>query len=127
MWAKLLTGRTAFAIAGTGNQATLSIPRRRIHLFEILAVPAALLSLGDAFLTQYMVGLGRVQEGNPLMAKLLANNQFLGFKIAGILLCLGLLWMVSKRFPRLAGGAALFITVFYCAVLIWNSSVMTAV
>jgi hypothetical protein len=96
-------------------------------MFDIMAVPAVLLSLADAFLTQYLVGIGRVQEGNPLMAKLLESNQFLWFKIAGIGICLLLLWRVYKRFPRLAGAAALFITLFYSGVLIWNSSVLSAV
>jgi len=96
----------------------------KTQLFNILAFPAAIFSLSDAFLTRYLVGIGRVREGNPMMAKLLADNQFLWFKVIGVGLCMGLLWKVSMRFPRLAGWTALFITAFYCGVLIWNSSVL---
>lgn len=121
MWTRLFSNRPTFSLVTGG---TAAVPGRRLHLFEILAPAAGILSLGDAILTQYMVSIGRVQEGNPLMARLLADNQFLWVKIIGTLLGLGLLWKVSRRFPRLAGAAALFIMVFYCGVLLWNSSVM---
>jgi hypothetical protein len=126
MWSKPLNRTPALSLAGANVQGVLPAPQHRLHLFEILAVPAGLLSLADALLTRYLVGIGRVQEGNPLMARLLADNQFLWFKVIGMGLCLGLLWRVSKRFPRLAGASALFIMVFYCGVLIWNSSVLSA-
>jgi hypothetical protein len=125
MWSKLLNNHPAFSLAGINVQGPLAIPQHKLHLFEIMAVPAALLSLADAFLTWYLVGIGRVQEGNPLMARLLADNQFLGFKVIGTALCLGLLWKVSKRFPRLAGATALLMTLFYCGVLLWNSNVLS--
>lgn len=126
MWSKLLNRPPALSLANVNNQGTLALPRPNLRLFEILAVPATLLSLGDALLTQYLVGIGRVQEANPLMARLLADNQFLWFKVIGIALCLGILWKVSKRFPRLAAAATLFIALFYCGVLVWNSSVLSA-
>ena len=115
---------TDFCLAGGDTGSLFPRANREPLLFNILVFPAAILSLSDAFLTQYLVGIGRVREGNPLMANLLANNQFLWFKVIGVSLCMGLLWKVSKRFPRLAGGAALFIMVFYCVVLFWNSSVL---
>ena len=127
MLPKLFNRSPAFSMAGINRQAAPAVPRRKLRLFEILAVPALLLSLGDAFLTQYLVGIGRVQEGNPLMARLLEDNQFLWFKVIGTVLCIALLWKLSSRFPRLAGSAALFMTVFYCGVLVWNSSVLSAV
>lgn len=126
MWSRPLNRTPALSLAGVNIQGTLVTPQRRLHLFEILAIPAGLLSVADAFLTRYLVGMGRVQEGNPLMARLLADNQFLWFKIIGMMLCLGLLWRVSRRFPRLAGAAAFFIMVFYCGVLMWNSSVLSS-
>ena len=126
MWSKLPNRTPVLSLAGINVQEALPAQQTRLHLFEILAIPAALLSLADALLTRYLVGIGRVQEGNPLMAKLLADNHFLWFKILGMTLCLGLLWKVSRRFPGLAGVAALLIMVFYCGVLMWNSSVLSS-
>ena len=116
-----------FCLAGDNPGSPLPHSNHKTHLFNILVFPAAILSLSDALLTRYLVGVGRAREANPLMAKLLADNQFLWFKVTGVSLCLGLLWKVSKRFPRLAAGTALFIMVFYCGVLIWNSSVLATI
>jgi hypothetical protein len=117
MWTKQLDGVCTLSPAS---------PKGRLHLFEILAIPVALLSLGDAFLTQYMVGAGQAVEGNPLMARLLIDNQFLGFKVIGTVACLVLLWRVSKRLPYLAGLVAFFMMIFYSGVLVWNSNILSA-
>jgi hypothetical protein len=126
MWSKWLNRPVRLHEAVPSAGSAPSISQHRLHLFEILAIPAALLSLGDALVTQYLVGLGRVDEGNPLMLRLLAGNQFLLFKFTGTAICLLLLWGVSKRFPRLSGATALFMMLFYCGVLIWNSSVLSS-
>ena len=125
MWPKPLNSTPALATAGINTGSFRPVPAQKLRLFKILALPAALLSLGDAFLTQYLVGVGRVQEGNPLMARLLVQNQFMWFKILGTAACLVLTWQLSKRFPRLAGAALLFMIVFYSGVLLWNSSVLS--
>jgi hypothetical protein len=127
MWSKRLDMQFSSPAAVLNTRETQASPRRGLQMFDIMAIPAGLLSLADAFLTQYLVGVGRVQEGNPLMAGLLESNHFLWFKVIGIAICLLLLWQVYKRFPRLAGGVALFITLFYSGVLIWNSSILSAV
>jgi hypothetical protein len=107
MWSKRLNMQFSSSAAVLNTSGTQASPRRGLQMFDIMAVPAGLLSLADAFLTQYLVGVGRVQEGNPLMAGLLESNHFLWFKVIGIAICLLLLWQVYKRFPRLAGGVAL--------------------
>ncbi len=127
MWSKQLNIQFSPSGAALAARGTKSTAQRNLQMFDIMAVPAVLLSLADAFLTQYLVGVGRVQEGNPLMARLLESNLFLWFKVAGIGICLLLLWQVYKRFPRLAGAATLFITLFYSGVLIWNSNILSAV
>lgn len=81
------------------------------------------LELFDGVFTDILVGNSHVQEGNPLMAPLIAQGSFLPLKIVGFLVCAFLLWRLHRRFPRLAIAATSGIIMFYGAVNIWNLSV----
>jgi len=85
------------------------------------------LIMADALITQFYAGGGYVREGNPLMARLVTDGRFICFKLAGAALCALLLWLLARRFPRLASAAALSVAVFYGLILIWNASIVASV
>jgi hypothetical protein len=96
-------------------------------MFDIMAIPAVLLSLADAFLTQYLVGIGRVQEGNPLMEKTPGKQP-----VSVVQDCRNRDMPVApvadlQALSAPGGSSPLFITLFYSGVLIWNSSILAAV
>ena len=82
------------------------------------------LIMADALITQFFAGGGYVREGNPLMARLVTDGQFIWLKLGGAALCALLLWLLARRFPRLASAAAFSVAVFYGLVLVWNASVI---
>jgi hypothetical protein len=80
----------------------------------------AQLQLWDGIITQAFVACGLAAEGNRVAAHLLARGDYLPLKIAGILVCLALLWVVGRRYPALAKLTASVICIFYLAVIVWN-------
>ncbi|MCX6005702.1 MAG: DUF5658 family protein [Chloroflexi bacterium] len=76
--------------------------------------------LWDGIITQVFVINGLVKEANPLMAPLVSGGSFLLIKLLGIAAILLLLWIISKRFPRIAMAAASCISMYYVAVITWN-------
>jgi len=80
----------------------------------------AQLQLWDGIITQAFVNGGLAAEGNRVAAHLLARGNYLPLKIAGILLCLALLWIVARRYPALAKLTASLVCIFYLAVIAWN-------
>jgi hypothetical protein len=80
----------------------------------------AQLQLWDGIITQAFVAGGLAAEGNHVAAHLLGQGNYLPLKIAGILLCLALLWVVGRRFPALAKLTASVVCIFYLAVIVWN-------
>ncbi len=82
------------------------------------------LKITDGVLTDHFVRQGVVQEGNKLVAKIVVDGRFLLITIAGAFLCGLVLWLLARRFPRLAGITAASVSVFYGAVLTWNLSLI---
>ncbi len=87
-----------------------------LYLFGTMA----LLQLSDGLMTYLMVGQGWVREINPLVGRFAGDAAFAFLKITGAIVCVALLWLVSKRFRLLAIAAAALIVVFYAVVLGWN-------
>ena len=113
----LLHGRLASMLQ---KAAALSKPRfGNGHMLFLFAMMAQL-QLWDGIITQALVMNGLATEGNHLAAHLINQGNFLPFKIAGILACLALLWIVGRRFPVLAKLTASVVCIFYCAVIAWN-------
>ena len=78
------------------------------------------LQLWDGIITQAFVTHGLAAEGNRIAAHLIGQGNYLPLKIAGILVCLALLWVVGRRYPALAKLTASIVCIFYLAVIVWN-------
>ena len=78
------------------------------------------LEISDGVITQFLVGNGLIQEGNPLMKSIVREGNFLMFKVVGVLLCLLILWKIYRHFPRLTLIATSSVVLFYGVVLVWN-------
>ena len=89
------------------------------HLVFALLLMAQL-QLWDGVITQVFVSNGIAREFNPLVINSVNQGSFLVIKIVGLLLCVFCLWLVGRKFPRLATAIAAVIAVFYTAVLSWN-------
>jgi len=87
----------------------------------------AQLQLWDGIITQAFVTGGLATESNRVAAHLLGQGNYLPLKIAGILLCLALLWVVGRRFPALAKLTASVVCIFYLAVIVWNFLVLFSI
>ena len=82
--------------------------------------------IADGALTYSSVSQRLAREGNPLMQCIAGSGNFLLLKIVGALVCALLLWLVSRRFPRICIISASCIVVFYALVIAWNLNVLFA-
>lgn len=82
------------------------------------------LEISDGIITQFAVGNGLAQEGNPLMASIAMEGNFLSLKIIGALFSVLILWGISKRFPVVVLRATSSIVIFYGAVMTWNLNML---
>jgi hypothetical protein len=105
------------------NNTGLSKPSASVMLALLVMLACAMLL--DTFATQAMVTRGIVSEGNPAMAALVASGRFVAFKVAGALICAGLIWAVYRRFPCLALLSAMGSLLITSVVLLWNASVIS--
>ena len=79
------------------------------------------LEISDGVFTDFAVKQGLVKEANPLMAPIVSEDNFLFLNVAGALVCAVILWLIYKKYPRVAQAASSAIIVFYAAVLVWNA------
>lgn len=82
------------------------------------------LQILDGILTQFIVGYGLVGESNPLVIATIKDGSFLLLKILGAVLSVVIMYLVYRRFPRLALPATSSIVAFYGAVAFWNVLVL---
>lgn len=94
---------------------------------KCILVLAAQFQMWDGLITHVLVKNGIVQEGNPLAAALLDAGNFLWLKVAGVVLCLPVLWIMYKHFPRFAMITASSLVGLYIAVISWNFMVFFGV
>ena len=87
---------------------------------KCILVLATQFQIWDGLFTHVFVNNGVVKEGNPLMATLIQSGDFLLLKLLGVALCIPVLWVLYKRFPKLAMATASSVAVFYSAILCWN-------
>jgi len=83
--------------------------------------------IADGIITHLLVRGGFVQEGNPLMAVVVREGNFLMLKVIGALLCVWILWLLYRRFRRVAMITTSSIVLFYGAVMIWNLGIFFSV
>ena len=93
---------------------------RNLFLLAMMAQ----LQLWDGIVTQTFVMNGLARESNRIAAHLINEGNYLLLKIASILICLALLWVIGKRYPALTILTALVVSIFYFAVIVWNFVVL---
>lgn len=82
--------------------------------------------ISDGIITHVLVGDGQFREGNPLMAPIVGEANFLVLKIVGVLICALLLLKMYRHFPKMTVVTASSIVTFYAAVIGWNLSLFFA-
>jgi hypothetical protein len=91
----------------------------RGHMVFLLLLMAQF-QLWDGVITQVFVKGGLAREGNALMANLVYGGDFLALKIVSVAILALVLWLIFKRFPRLAISTTACIAIFYLGVITWN-------
>ncbi len=74
----------------------------------------------DGLITHIFVNNGIAKESNPLMESLVPSGDFLLLKILGALVCVVILWVMYKYFPKFALATASSLAMFYIAIISWN-------
>ncbi len=87
-------------------------------LFALLLL--AQFQLWDGVMTQLFVSSGLAREANRIVEPLINSGSFLAFKLLGIAALLPLLWLIHKRYPRIAFMVASCLSIFYLGVISWN-------
>jgi hypothetical protein len=83
-----------------------------------------ILSVIDAGITYYMVGLGLVKETNSFLAPMVGEPAFFAVKFFGMLLAAFLLWDITRRHPKLGLAATACSVAVYALIVMWNLSVL---
>jgi len=83
--------------------------------------------ISDGIITHLLVVNGPFREGNPLMAPIVGESNFLLLKVVGVLLCALVLFAMYQRFPRVTILTTSSVITFYGAVIGWNLSMFLAV
>ena len=76
--------------------------------------------VSDGVITHVLVSSGQFREGNPLMAPIVGDGNFLLLKIVGVLICALVLLKLYQRFPRVTILTTSSVVTFYGAVIGWN-------
>ena len=79
--------------------------------------------VADGLLTYFLVGGGLAREGNPFLAPIVGETNFLVLKVVGAILCVLILWDIYRRFPKLALISTSCFVAAYGAIVLWNLSI----
>ena len=107
-------------------QKTATIGRARFSSGRTIFLLAMMtqLQFWDGIITQAFVMNGLASENNRIAAHLVSEGNYLLLKVAGILACLALLWVIGRRYPELTKLTASVVCIFYLAVIVWNFLVL---
>jgi hypothetical protein len=97
----------------------------RGHMIFVLLLMAQF-QLWDGVITHVFVRSGLAREGNAIMSNLVYGGDFLFLKIVSVAVLALVLWLIFKRFPRLAISTAAVVAIFYLGVITWNFLVVFA-
>ena len=109
-------------VQGMKARASLGRAEGGHMLFALLLL--AQFQLWDGIMTQLFVSSGLAREANSIIAPLINDGGFLAFKLLGIAALLPLLWLIHKRYPRVAFTTACCLSIFYIGVISWNFVVL---
>jgi hypothetical protein len=97
--------------------------QNRFHLFRDLAAVLVLLVLGDGILTEYVIRDSLGREANPFVSLFMQTASLISLKALGALICVLMLWDISRRQPRVALVACCVCVAAYTLILYWNLAV----
>jgi len=97
-----------------------SVTIRRI---EYLLGTLLALVVADGIISQFLIKRGLGQEGNPFLEILVTDSNFLIIKMCGAIICVLILWNITKRLPKLVLVFSSCIVALYTAILFWNIAV----
>jgi hypothetical protein len=117
------TGKIIDTAGQTGGRSGTSLARSR-RIIWLVVLLFVLLETLDAAFTNWAVTAGIVREGNPLLTQIAGGWNFMFLKMIGAGLSGITLLVLHKHFPRLSLAAAVIISAYYSAVLVWNSGIV---
>ncbi len=87
---------------------------------KIALASLCMLQVLDGLFTRWAVSGGLVEEANPLLSNAVTASGYVALKIAGAAACAVLLWLLHRRFPRIASFTATSVAAFYGFIVVWN-------
>jgi hypothetical protein len=97
--------------------------QNKSHLFRDLEAVLILLVLGDGILTEYVVRHSLGREANPFVSLFMQTDSLIRLKALGALICVLMLWDISRRQPRVALLSCCVCVAVYTLILYWNLAV----
>ena len=73
----------------------------RLRRIEYLLGTLLSLVVADGLITQFLIKNGIGHEGNPFLRVLATENKFLIIKMCAAIICVIILWNISRRLPSL--------------------------
>jgi hypothetical protein len=101
----------------------LASGQNRSYVFRDLAAVLVLLVLGDGILTEYVIRDSLGREANPFVSLFMQTDSLIRLKALGALICVLMLWDISRRQPRVALVACCVCVAAYTLILYWNLAV----
>jgi hypothetical protein len=76
--------------------------------------------VADGVLTNLLIRKDIAREANPLLVGIAGEHALIILKVAGVLLCILIIWDFSRRNLRLAFWTSLFFLLVYTGIVAWN-------
>lgn len=92
---------------------------------KYLLIILVLLNIADGLLTEQIIKFGAGRETNPFLLGVVGEPTFIILKVAGVLLCVLILWDIHRRHPRLALVSSSCFVAAYAGIVLWNIRVLT--
>jgi hypothetical protein len=118
------SNRTVDRHGSVALRSAVSSSEANSRVFIPLLALVLAIQIVDAVATHSMVTVGMVTEANPFVSSLIHQGLFLPFKLVGLVISAGLLWLIWHRFQRIALTLMMGIVCFYALVLVWNVSTL---
>lgn len=93
---------------------------REKKIFYYLLIVLVALVVTDGVITRTLIMHGLAYESNPFLTAWVNSDFLLVIKLAGAVLASAILWLISRRKPKVSLAVTCVFTAFYTVVLFWN-------
>jgi hypothetical protein len=76
--------------------------------------------VADGVLTNLLIQKGIAREANPFLVNIAGEHALIILKVVGVLACIGILWDIYRRSPRLAFWTSSVFLLVYACIVAWN-------